>query len=177
MGKGIIVCGLNGSGKSTLAKALAGAMGFHFIDNEDLFFPKTDARYLYASGRTREEVTRLLMDEVCAHEDFVFAAVKGDYGKAIAPFYRFAVVICVPKDERMRRIRSRSYEKFGGRMLPGGDLHEREEAFFAIADAREERYVEDWVQTLDCPVIRVDGMKPVAENVARIMAWLQNATA
>lgn len=45
MGMGIIVCGLNGSGKSTLGKALAEKLHFHFIDNEDLYFPKTDAHY------------------------------------------------------------------------------------------------------------------------------------
>ena len=38
MGIGIMVCGLNGCGKSTLGKALAQELGFHFIDNEYLFF-------------------------------------------------------------------------------------------------------------------------------------------
>lgn len=38
MGVGIIVCGLNGAGKSTLGKALAGALNFHFIDIENIFF-------------------------------------------------------------------------------------------------------------------------------------------
>ena len=36
MGTGIIVCGLNGTGKSTLGKALAEALGHHFIDSEDI---------------------------------------------------------------------------------------------------------------------------------------------
>ena len=52
MGLGIIVCGLNGSGKSTLGKALAEKLSFHFIDNENLFFPKSDANYLYAAPRS-----------------------------------------------------------------------------------------------------------------------------
>ena len=49
MGNGIMMCGLNGSGKSTLGKALAERLGYYFIDNERLFFPKTDGRYLFAS--------------------------------------------------------------------------------------------------------------------------------
>ena len=72
MGMGIIVCGLNGSGKSTLGKALAEKLHFHFIDNEDLYFPKTDAHYTYASPRPREEVEKLLWSEIRAHENFVF---------------------------------------------------------------------------------------------------------
>ena len=62
MGTGIIVCGLNGSGKSTLGKALANKLNFYFIDNEELFFPKTDLNYIYAAPRSRNEVERLLMD-------------------------------------------------------------------------------------------------------------------
>ena len=45
MGIGILVCGSNGSGKSTVGKALAYELGYHFIDNEDLFFPKSDPNY------------------------------------------------------------------------------------------------------------------------------------
>ena len=39
---GILICGLNGAGKSTLGKALAERLGYEFIDNEDLWFTKTD---------------------------------------------------------------------------------------------------------------------------------------
>lgn len=85
MGTGIIVCGLNSSGKSTLGKKLAENLEFHFIDNEELLFQKTDPQYIYANARSRKEVEKLLLDEVRAHENFVFAAVKGDYGEK---FYR-----------------------------------------------------------------------------------------
>ena len=83
MGKGIQICGLNGSGKSTLGRALAKEIGFHFIDNENLFFSRTEIDEPYRNPKSREEVERLLMDEVHEHGDFIFAAVKGDYGKEI----------------------------------------------------------------------------------------------
>lgn len=169
MGVGIIVCGMNGSGKSTLGRALAEALGYRFIDNEDLYFPKTDPNYMYATQRTQEEVEKLLMDEVKEHGDFVFAAVKGNYGEDIIPFYNYAVLIEVPRDVRLERVRERSFKKFGDRMLKGGDLHEREEAFFEFAASRSEDYAEEWVKTLKCPIIRVDGTKPIEENVAIII--------
>lgn len=58
VGTGIVICGLNGAGKSTLGKALAEKLDFYFIDNEDLFFPKTDPNYIYASPRTHEEAEK-----------------------------------------------------------------------------------------------------------------------
>lgn len=169
MGIGIIVCGLNGSGKSTLGKALSEKLRFHFIDNENLFFPKTDSNYIFASPRSHEEAVKLLMDEVKVHKNFVFAAVKGDYGKEILPFYQYAVLINVPKDIRINRVRKRSYQKFGNRILAGGDLHEREEMFFDMVSSRTEHYVEEWIQSLNCQIIRVDGTKPIEENTRLIM--------
>ncbi len=174
MGIGIIVCGLNGSGKSTLGKALAEKLDFHFLDNEDLYFPKTTPNYIYSSPRTREEVEKLLFSEIKAHENFVFASVKGDYGEHIYPFFQYAVLIDVAKDIRIQRVRNRSFQKFGSRMLRGGDLYEQEGKFFELVKSRPENTVEEWIQSLKCPIIRIDGTKPVEENVAFIIEQLQN---
>ena len=176
MGTGIIVCGLNGSGKSTLGKALADALQFHFIDVEDLYFPKTDPNYLYASPRSEDEVAKLLADEIKAHENFVFASVRGKFGSRTHPnhgidvraVYQYVVLIQVPKDIRLKRVRDRAFQKFGNRVLPGGDLYEVEEAFFEKVSARPDDHAEKWMESMDCPVIRVDGTKPIEENVAFI---------
>ena len=173
MGTGIIVCGLNGCGKSTLGKTLARKLHFHFIDNEDLYFPKTDPNYIYASPRTREEVEKLLWGEIRAYENFVFTSVKGDYGETIYPFFQYVVLIDVPKDIRIQRVKNRSFQKFGERMLLGGDLHEQEEKFFDFVKSRSENTVEEWVQSLKCPVLRIDGTKPIEENVDFIMEQIQ----
>ena len=173
MSIGIQICGLNGCGKSTIGKALAEELGFHFIDNENLYFSRTTVYEPYTSPKSRTEVERLLMDEVHEHDNFVFAAVKGDYGKEILPYYSYIVLVEVPKEIRLQRVRNRSFQKFGNRMLPGGDLHDQEEAFFKMVESRPEDYVEKWVQTLNCPVIKIDGTKPVPENVAWIVKQIR----
>lgn len=172
MGTGILVCGLNGAGKSTLGRALAERLSFHWIDNEDLYFPKTDPNDPYAAPRKRGEVERLLLGETAAHENFVFASVKGDYGDAVVSRFQYAVLAAVSRDLRLQRVRRRSFEKFGDRMLPGGDLYEREERFFSLVRSRPEDAVEEWAKSLPCPIIRVDGTAPVAENLERILAQM-----
>ncbi len=169
MGTGIVICGLNGCGKSTLGKALAQQMGFHFIDIEDLYFTRASIDEPYASPRPRTEVAALLMREVIEHEDFVFASIKGDYGKEVQQFYQYIVVVEVPKEIRLRRVRRRSFQKFGSRMLEGGDLYQAEEHFFELVESRTEAYYENWIQSLQCPVIRVDGTKPIEENISYII--------
>ncbi len=169
---GLIICGMNGSGKSTLGRALAENLGWRFIDNEDLYFPKSDPHYLFAHQRTQEEVERLLLEEVQRHDRFVFAAVKGNYGEAVLPYYKRAVLVEVPRELRLQRVQQRSLDKFGDRARPGGDLYEREKWFFDHISARPEDYAVRWLDTVDIPVLRVDGTRPVGENIVVIRRWM-----
>ena len=169
MGTGIQICGLNGSGKSTLGRALAEKIGFYFIDDENLYFSRSNPNEPYTNPKPRHEVEQLLMNEVKNHPDFVFAAVKGDYDKDIISMYDYVIMIEVPKSVRSKRVRNRSFKKFGSRMLLGGDLYNQEEAFFQMVESRQSSYVENWLQTVKCPIIRVDGTKPIDENVEYII--------
>lgn len=171
---GIIICGLNGTGKSTLGKTLAEKLHFHFIDIENLYFPKTNPNYIYSSPRTREDVAERLLCEIRTHENFVLASVKGDYGEALYSFFQCAILLDVPRDIRLQRVKDRSFQKFGNRMLFGGDLFEQEEKFFRLVESRNEDTVEEWVKSLKCPVIRIDGTKPIDENTDFIIALMQD---
>ncbi len=169
---GIIICGMNGSGKSTLGRALAEALGWRFIDNEDLYFPKDDPADPFARQRTQEEVEALLLAAVREDDRFVFAAVRGDYGDAVFPYYGRVILVETPRDVRLARVHRRSLDRFGDRARPGGDLYEREKWFFDHISARPEDYAERWLDMVDIPVLRVDGTRPVGENIARIVQWL-----
>lgn len=172
MKAGIVLCGLNGAGKSTLGRALAEKLRFHFIDIEDLYFPKTDPSYLYSDPRSTEEVTALLRQELAQHPQFILAAVRANYDPALYACFKCAVYLEVPKALRLQRVRARSYEKFGERMRPGGDLYEEEEAFFRFCEHREETLVTEWLERLPCPVLRCDGTRPVEETAALLASQL-----
>ena len=169
---GILICGLNGAGKSTLGKALADHLGYEFIDNEDLFFPKSDPSYTFSVVRSKDEVIQLLEERIRNHDRFVFAAVKGDYEDQFISSLNHIILIEVPKQIRSQRVRNRSYQKFGDRILPGGDLFEKENKWFSITDSRPEDDVTTWLETVQCPVIRIDGTLPVEKNIAFLMSAL-----
>ncbi|HKM33996.1 MAG TPA: hypothetical protein VJY54_04545 [Lachnospiraceae bacterium] len=69
-------------------------------------------------------------------------------------------------------MRDRSYQKFGDRMLPGGDLYEKEESFFDMVEQRSVKDVTEWLDTINIPVIQVDGTKTIEDNCETIMTIL-----
>ena len=46
---GILICKLHGTGKSTLGSMLADRIGYELIDNENLYFPKTDTEFGFSN--------------------------------------------------------------------------------------------------------------------------------
>ena len=171
---GVLICGLNGTGKSTLGRMLADRLGYTFIDNEDLYFPKTDSSYTFSSPRSKEEVIRLLEERISQNNRFIFAAVRGDYGDQLIASLDHIVLIEVPRQIRSQRVRDRSYQKFGDRILPGGDLYEKENKWFSLTDSRPDAYVTDWLMTVNCPVIRIDGTLPVEKNLDYLVSALSD---
>jgi len=53
-------------------------------------------------------------------------------------------------------------------------LHEQEEKFFRFVESREENTVKEWVKSLKCPFIQIDGTKSIDENTNFIMKHIQN---
>lgn len=163
--QGIIVCGCNGCGKSTLGRELARRLGFRFLDIEDYYFPKTDPDHPYRESRSWEEVTALLAADTAKERPFVLAAVKGKFGSEIESRFACAILLTVPGELRARRVRERSFGRFGERMLPGGDLHEAEEQFFRMAASKTPEEVAEWAAALSCPIIEIDSTGPVDEII------------
>ena len=169
---GILICGLNGAGKSTLGKVLAARLGYEFIDSEDLYFPKEDPVYEYSAPRSKEEAVSILESRIKDNRQFVFVAVKGDYGDKLTGALDAAVLVDVPREIRIRRVKDRSFGKFGGRISPGGDLYEKEHRWFALVESRPDDDVTRWLETVKCPVIRVDGTLPAEDNVNDLLTVL-----
>ncbi len=168
----LLICGMNGAGKSTLGRRLTQLLALSFRDAEDYWFPK-DGAYLYERPRTDEEVNALLRLDLRKLPNMVYAAVRCTDADALRMF-DLAVYVDVPKEERMRRIRARSHQKFGERMQPGGDLHEAEERFFAQCASRPQDFALDWLKKTGLPFITADGMRLLDELAAETAERIRN---
>jgi len=170
---GICICGLNGSGKTTLGRMLAEKLQFRAMDVEDYTFPAGEAMP-YSVTRSREEVVRLLYADMIRDPQFVFSAVNGDMGEDIVSHYRLVIYLHAPLEIRLDRVKKRAADRFGERILSGGDLYEREQAFFDFVAGRTPEKVERWLDTISCAVLRLDATESLKVNVEKICAYIQN---
>ena len=164
---GIIIFGANGSGKTTLGRELARILGFNHMDIEDYCFEQSEIPY--AKPRSREEYLNLMLADIEKHHSFVITTVSGDLGDVIPNYYRLGVHLSAPHELRMKRVRERSYQQHGKRVVKGGDMYEQEQKFFDFAASRPLSKIDRWAETLTCPVIHIDGTENWREN-AEIIA-------
>ena len=162
MSRGIIVFGANGSGKSALGRELARALHFKHMDIEDYHFLESEIPYTVA--RTREDCLRVMLADIEKYCSFVISAVIGDFGEEISSMYTLAVFISAPLEIRIERVKQRVYEQHGERIREGGDMYEQHLKFVDFVASRSLSIIEQWAETLVCPVIHVDGTKSISEN-------------
>lgn len=169
---GIIVFGANGSGKTTLGRELARILNFKHMDMEDYCFEQSEIPY--ARPRPREDYLKLMLADIEKYRSFVISAVIGDLGDIISRYYQLAVYLSAPFELRMERVRQRSYQQHGERILKGGDMYEQELKFFDFVASRPLSKIDEWAQTLTCPIIHIDGTACWRTNAMDIAAYYKN---
>lgn len=184
--QGIALFGENGSGKSTLAHMLAAQHGFFEMDAEDYYFPSQKASRICALEKlpylsdpsaplpfsqpcSAEAVQAALLADVLAHPRFVISAVTPKWCDEILSRLDIAFWLQTPLHTRLERIRRREENRFGARVLPGGDMYEQQLAFRELVQSRDPEIIRMYASRLPCPVIRLDGTKSAAANVCKII--------
>ena len=169
---GIIVFGANGSGKTTLGRELARVLNFKHMDIEEYFFKQSEIPYTMA--RSREDCLNLMLADIEKHRSFVLSAVDGDFGETISQYYELAVYVSAPPELRLERVKKRAYAQHGNRVLKGGDMYEQEQKFFEFVALRTLSKIDQWAETLVCPIILMDGTISWRENAVNIAEYFYN---
>ena len=177
MSRGIIIAGASGTGKTTLAKELVNTLDFQHIDLDDYYYWNTETPF--SSSPPREEIRVRVMDDISKQSHFVMSGTIGSIlWDLVNPLFDLAVLLTVPNEVRMQRLRVREYTRYGERIEKGGDMYENSQKFLNESELYEtgvhpdvpvtlERH-ERWASELQCPVLWLDGVKPVSENAVLI---------
>jgi len=179
MPKGIIVFGASGAGTTTLGKELAQQLDYPHFDLDDYCW-HWDTVVPFTVFRAREERIEMLMNAIEKRSAFILSGSLCGWDKPFVPLLRLGVFVTAPAALRAQRLNAREFERFGERILPGGDMHENHTRFVAWAsqyDALEPpdrclKLHEQWAQDLPCPVVRVDGTEDILLNARRVLEAL-----
>ncbi len=142
------------------------------MDVEDYYFKKSVIPY--ANPRTKEEVQELMLADMKKYGQFILSSVNGDFGDEINSFYNCVIYIKAPLDIRLERVKQRSIDKFGSRVLEGGDMYEEENNFFDFVVSRTMDKTDIWLQSVKCPIVYVDGTETITDNAEMINEMIQS---
>ena len=171
----IHIFGASGAGTSTLGRAVAEKTGYTFLDSDDYIWASTDPPFTVL--RTHAERLPLLQRDIERIENAVLSGSLVGWGDPLMPRFTLAVRLVTPTDVRLERIERREFARFGDRIRPGGDMCEQHQAFLTWAAAYDDgpatmrsRAMHDlWQQKLTCPLLTLDGTRPVEELTEAVL--------
>jgi adenylate kinase family enzyme len=174
----IHILGASGAGTTTLGRALAAHLQYVPVDTDDYFWLLTDPPY--TQKRERAIRTQLLMDDLTRHGSWVLSGSLCDWGDVVIPLLDLAVFLWIPHDLRMERLYHRERQRFGERIMPGGDMYEQSQAFLGWAasyddgdiNMRSRRLHDQWLSDLPCPIIRIEGEHAIEEQLNALMTTI-----
>ena len=172
------ILGASGSGATTLGSALAARLGIAYEDSDDFLWLPGDPPY--TTRRPDGERTALLRQRLSADGDWIFSGSALGWGAAIEDRYDGLIFLRLHPALRMQRLRQREYQRFGARILPGGDMHAGSAEFLAWAaeydigapEGRSLAAHEAWLARRRLPLLRLDPAAPVAVLVEAALGWL-----
>ncbi|KAK9489029.1 P-loop containing nucleoside triphosphate hydrolase protein [Lipomyces doorenjongii] len=184
----IYILGASGSGKTTLGNAISAYLNVKHEDADDIYWEPTEKKFTQRrSSITREEVLRERLNE---SESWVFSGVALPWAASIEPLYDLVIFLQVDPKVRMERLRVREVERYGDRILDGGDRYEHSAGFLRWAKSYDLSEVpapdkverptnvtlaahETWLSGRLCPVLRLDSARPVDEMLLSTINFMR----
>jgi len=176
--KRIIISGASGTGKTMLGAEVAKRLDLFHMDLDDYSWRK-NTLLPYTELHPREVYLAKVKADVEKHGgNFVMTGnIVSTLRDFANPLFDLAVLLTVPAEIRMERIKKRAFANFGDRVLEGGDMYGQHQEFYAFSrsyDTGENPsynlgFHESWLGQLTCPALRLDGTKPIDENTEIIV--------
>ena len=160
----IHIFGASGSGTTTLGALLSERTHLPHFDTDDYFWVKTTVPYTVK----REVPERLasLAQDLAREDSWILSGSLCGWGDSLVPQFTLAVFLWIPHELRMRRLKEREVCRYGLEALsPGGWFHSNHLEFMAWAeqydsagpDVRSRVLHEQWMSTLPCPLLKLEG--------------------
>lgn len=178
----IHILGASGSGATTLGALLAKKLGCLHVDADDFFWEKTEPPF--TTKRSLQERKRLLEEALSSSPSWVLSGSVTGWGDFLRTKFTHVLFLKLSPSIRMERLIERERERYGHRIVPGGDMEKIHRDFLEWAarydeggmDVRSLVLHEHWMRSLPCPVLRLDAILPTEVQAELAMDFLSRST-
>jgi adenylate kinase family enzyme len=175
----INILGASGSGTSTTGRALSTALAVPYLDSDEYYHEPSDPPF--QKQRLPEARHALIMADLGRATSWVLAGGVAGWEPGPQLDFTLMVFLWVPAPIRIERLRRRESQRFGQRILEGGDMHHAHEAFIEWAARYDSGGIEGktlarheaYLASQACPILRFREVMSIAQITDAIVAALE----
>lgn len=149
-------------------------LGYPYFDVDDYIW-KQNTDSPNTQMYTRDEKISRLSNDIAPYEHCVMAGSMSSFHYAFDEMFEMIVFLYVSPDIRIERVHKRAIERFGKRVLEGGDMYEAHMRFLndnrsyegdGSPNMREQK---EWMKNMSCVKIELDGAADLEKNADLIV--------
>jgi adenylate kinase family enzyme len=176
----IHLTGASGAGVTTLGRALASRLAVPHHDTDDYYWLPTDPPYRVK--RPIPDRVRLMREMFLDRPGWVLSGALESWGGAVQSHFDLVVFLRTSTELRLVRLRDREARRLAqlGHVDAGAPPPETVSFLNWAAGyeggglaGRSLQRHEIWLGSLDCPVLRLDGARPLAELAGEVVGSLE----
>ncbi|MHC4450511.1 MAG: P-loop NTPase family protein [Planctomycetota bacterium] len=172
----IHITGAAGTGTSTLARALAAKLRIPHFDSDFYYWVPTLPPYKIK----REPAVRdgRLREDLATFDDWIWSGSAVKWGHEADRRITLCVFLTLASDVRLPRLRAREEAEHAALPFTTEAEAEQEIRLFlewaarydeGDVDVRSRKLHEEWLTTLQCPILRLEGDLPTNDQVTRVL--------
>ena len=175
----ILIFGASGSGTTTLGKEIEKRTNFVHLDVDDYYWKKTEQPFQEKTPlRERNENLKADFNK---NQDVIISGSMVSWGKEWETSFDLAIFIHLNNNKRMERLKRRESERYGEKLLTDKNTKQHSKAFLEWASQYENPYFDgrslkvhtDWIELLDCKVLRIDGEMELKNKTEKVLAEIK----
>lgn len=170
----IHILGASGSGVTTLGLYLSQICGIPYFDNDDFFWERSDPPFTIR--RDAELRNSLLLKAISGHDSWIVGGSMINW--AVELEYDLVVFLLIPNEIRIERLKKRELERYGDIIYKDAKRNGLFKEFISWASGYDDNSTkgrtlfahQQWLNTLHCPVLKLEGDLSVKERAGLILA-------
>ncbi|MDY0024167.1 MAG: hypothetical protein RBR66_04460 [Candidatus Izemoplasmatales bacterium] len=174
----INIFGSSGSGSTTLAREISTNFDYYHLDVDDALWEKTDPPFTIRKSDL--EARNFILDNIKDKEKIVISGSLIGFGDDIKSKINLFVFINLDIDVRIKRIEKRERDRFGKRVMKGGDLYQKHQDFLTWVSNYETNpeYIRSrkqhllWLMDVKSPVLKVTEELSIKELLTLVKPYL-----